>query len=200
MNTNKSVDFFDTQFRKQVASGEFALNPFEATCLPFMHGRALDFGCGLGNLAIAAARRGMHVTAVDASEAAITHIRNTATAESLCIDAQCADIGNYAITGQFDTIAAIGLLMFFPKEKALTLLSQIQDHVAEGGTAIINVLTDDTTFMGMFQPGHFYLFGRDELRERFAGWKILHDAHDDFAAPEGTKKAFATLVAQKPDS
>ena len=94
------------------------------------------------------------------------------------------------------------LTLFSPrsKEKALTLLSQIQDHVAEGGTAIINVLTEDTSFMGMFQPGHFYLFGRDELRERFAGWKILHDAHDDFAAPEGAKKAFATLVAQKPDS
>ena len=200
MTTNKSVDFFDSQFRKQVADGEFALNPFETACLPFMHGRVLDFGCGLGNLAIAAARRGMDVTAVDASEAAITHIRNTAEAANLRIDAQCADIGNYAITGSFDTIAAIGLLMFFPKDKALALLTRIQTHVAGGGSAIINVLTEDTTFMGMFQPGHFHLFGKNELRERFAGWKILHDAHDDFAAPEGSRKAFATLVAQKPDA
>lgn len=197
MNANKSVDFFDTQFRRQVAAGEFALNPFEAACLPFIRGSLLDFGCGLGNLAIAAARRGSTVTAVDASDTAIARIREVAAAEHLRIDAQCADIGRYAITGQYDTIAAIGLLMFFPRKKALALLAQIQDHVADGGTAIVNVLTDGTTYMGMFEPGHFHLFGRDELRNHFAGWNILHETHDRFDAPEGSVKAFITLVAQK---
>lgn len=47
MSTNKSIEFFDAQFRKQVAAGDFALNPFETACLPFVRGRALDFGCGL---------------------------------------------------------------------------------------------------------------------------------------------------------
>jgi tellurite methyltransferase len=197
VNANKSVDFFDTQFRKQVAAGEFALNPFETACLPFIRGSLLDFGCGLGNLAIAAARRGSAVTAVDASDTAIARIREVAAVEHLRIDAQCADIGRYAITGQYDTIAAIGLLMFFPREKALALLTQIQDHVAAGGTAIVNTLIDGTTYMGMFEPGHYHLFGRDELRTLFAGWNILHYTHDDFAAPEGSTKAFATLVAQK---
>jgi len=28
MNTNQSITFFDTQFQKQVAGNEFALNPF----------------------------------------------------------------------------------------------------------------------------------------------------------------------------
>jgi tellurite methyltransferase len=197
VNPSKSVDFFDTQFRKQVAAGDFALNPFETACLPFIHGRVLDFGCGLGNLAVAAARRGLDVTAVDASAAAIAHIRAVATAEQLRITAQCADIGSFAIHGQFDTIAAIGLLMFFPREKAFGLLSQIQAHVADGGTVVVNTLIEGTTYMGMFEPGHYHLFGKDELRDLFAGWKVLHFAHDDFAAPGGTTKAFATIVAQK---
>lgn len=197
MNPNKSVDFFDTQFRKQVAAGEFVLNPFETACLPFMHGRTLDFGCGLGNLAIAAARRGLDVTAVDASAAAIKHIREVATAEKLRIDAQCADIGGYTIPGSFDTIAAIGLLMFFPRNKAIELLLQIQAHLADHGTAIINVLAEGTTYMGMFEPDHYHLFAKDELRDRFAGWNILHCANDEFDAPEGTKKSFITIVAQK---
>ena len=197
MNTNKSVAFFDTQFRKQVAAGDFVLNPFETTCLPHVRGRVLDFGCGLGNLAIAAARRGLDVTAVDASEAAITRIRKAATDEHLRIDAQCAEIGSYTIPGQFDTIVAIGLLMFFPRENALGLLSRIQAHVTDGGTAIVNTLTEGTTYMGMFEPGHYHLFGKDELRDLFAGWKVLHFTHDNFAAPEGTTKTFATIVAQK---
>ncbi len=197
MNPNKSIDFFETQFRKQVAAGDFALNPFETACLPFVHGRVLDFGCGLGNLAITAARRELDVVAVDASEAAIARIRKTATAERLRIDAQCAEIGGYIISGQFDTIVAIGLLMFFPRENALGLLSQIQAHVTDGGTAIVNTLTEGTTYMGMFEPGHYHLFGKNELRDLFAGWKVLHFAHDNFTAPEGATKAFATIIAQK---
>ena len=78
---NRSVDFFDTQFRKQVASRDFALNPFETLALPFTHGRVLDLGCGLGNLSIAAARNGAHATAVDASTTAVVRIAETSLAE-----------------------------------------------------------------------------------------------------------------------
>lgn len=150
MITNQSITFFDTQFQKQVADSDFALNPFEKVALPFVHGHALDLGCGMGNLSIEAARRGANVLAVDASSTAINRIQESASAENLAIDAVLADIGNYEITGRFDTIIAIGLLMFFKRGKALALLADIQEHVAEQGLAIINVLTEGTTFMGMF--------------------------------------------------
>ena len=87
MITNQSITFFDTQFQKQVANNDFALNPFEKTALPFVRGRALDLGCGMGNLSIEAARRGENVVAVDASSAAIERIQKTAAAENLAIDA-----------------------------------------------------------------------------------------------------------------
>ena len=44
-----SVRFFDTQFRRQAAAGEFSLNPFEARALPHVGGEVLDLGehqCG----------------------------------------------------------------------------------------------------------------------------------------------------------
>ena len=197
MITNQSITFFDTQFQKQVANNDFALNPFEKTALPFVHGRALDLGCGMGNLSIEAARRGANVLAVDASSAAIERIQKTAAAEKLAIEAVLADIGNYEITGRFDTVIAIGLLMFFQREKARALLADIQEHVADQGLAIINVLTEGTTFMGMFEPGNYYLFGPSELEDRFKGWKILHSIRDSFDAPENTRKEFSTVVAQK---
>lgn len=192
---NQSVTFFDTQFRKQVEAGDFALNPFEKAALPFVRGRVLDFGCGLGNLSIEAARRGLDVVAVDASETAIARIRRAASVDNLKIDAACADIGGYLIPGKFDTIVAIGLLMFFRREKALELLSRIQEHAADGGTAIVNVLVEGTTFMGMFEPGNYCLLGKNELRDRFRGWQILLHTYDSFDAPGNTKKEFATVIA-----
>ena len=41
--------------------------------------------------------------------------------------------------------------------------------MAEQGLAIINVLTEGTTFMGMFEPGNYYPFGQNELEDRFRG-------------------------------
>ena len=197
MTTNQSVTFFDIQFHKQVAGNDFALNPFEKVVLPYVRGRVLDLGCGLGNLSIEAARRGADVVAIDASSVAVEIIQEATLNENLRIRPVLADIASYSILETFDTIVAIGLLMFFRREKALALLSDIQEHVAEHGLAIINVLTEGTTYMGMFEPGNYYLFGRDELQQRFKGWGILRSIHDSFDAPGNTKKEFSTIVAQK---
>jgi tellurite methyltransferase len=163
-----------------------------------VRGRTLDLGCGLGNLSIEAARRGASVVAVDASPAAIERIREVAARERLKIEPVLADLENYPIEGEFDTVIAIGIVMFFRREKALALLEEIKQSVAPGGRAIVNVLTEGTTYMGMFEPGNYTLFAKDELQERFEGWETLFSRHDSFPAPESTTKEFCTLVAQKP--
>ena len=197
MITNQSITFFDTQFQKQVANSDFALNPFEKAALPYVHGQVLDLGCGMGNLSIEAARRGANILAVDASSTAIKRIQECASAEHLAINAVMADIGKYKINKRFDTIIAIGLLMFFKREKALDLLADIQEHVAEQGLAIINVLTEGTTYLGMFEPGNYCLMGQNELEHQFKGWNVLHSIHDSFDAPGNTRKEFSTVIAQK---
>ena len=50
----------------------------------------------------------------------------------------------------------------------------------------MNVLTQDTTYMGMFTPDGYYLFGREELAERFSGWSVDLNQFDNFPAPGGT--------------
>jgi tellurite methyltransferase len=197
MKVNRSIEFFDAQFNRQVREKDFALNPFEKLALPYLHGTVLDMGCGLGNLSIEAARRGCSVLALDASPNAIDRIKQVATEEALSLKAELADFEAYRITELFDTVIAIGLFMFFPKQRALELLTDAQLHVSPGGIAIVNVMIEGTTYLEMFEPDHYYLFGKMDLQEYFRNWQILESRHQTFEAPGKTLKEFITLIARK---
>lgn len=197
MSTNRSIDFFEAQFQRQVAGRAFAMNPFETLALPYLQGDVLDLGCGLGNFSIEAAQRGHRVIAVDASTTAIARIRAEAGARDLPLEALEVDLASWTIDGTFDTVVSIGLLMFLDEERALSLLTQIRDAVRPGGRAIVNVLVEGTTYLEMFDPRHHYLFERDELVRQFDGWEILVSRFESFPAPGDTLKAFATVVALK---
>ena len=191
------IEFFERQFQRQVRETDFALNPFEQLALSHIEGNVLDLGCGLGNLSLEAARRDCSVTAVDASATAVERIRAAALQEQQPVQVLQADLACYRIEQDYDSIVAIGLLMFFRKERALDLLRQIVQRVRPGGRAIVNVLVEGTTYLAMFKPDEYYLFGKQELEQAFAGWTLLLARHDSFPAPEGTRKEFATVIAQK---
>ena len=149
-----------------------------------------------GNLSLAAARRGCSVLAFDASPSAIERIR--AAAAGLPVRAEQVDLAGYRIAGEFDTIVAIGLLMFFARNAARALLGEIRAHVAPGGCAIVNVLIQGTTYLEMFGMAPYYLFGSRELQGAFTDWQILQSRLDRFDSPGATAKRFATIVARRP--
>jgi tellurite methyltransferase len=192
-----SVEFFDNQFSKQVLQERHVLNPFELLTLPYLAGELLDFGCGLGNLSIAAAEAGCNVIALDASPTAITYLQEVASRRGLRISAIEADLRSYRIDTCFDTVVSIGLLMFFDRRTALAQLAQMQSRVRPGGILSVNVLIEGTTFLSMFDPASYYLFGADELSALFAGWDILAESFNDFEAPQSTVKRFATVIARR---
>lgn len=195
---NRSVEFFEQQFRRQVAEGDFSLNPFEKAILPFLSGHILDLGCGLGNLAVAAATSGFRVTALDASPTAVDHIRRRAAQEKLSITAREADLQRMNIRGEFDCVVAIGLLMFFPQQAVREALAKIKGLVRPGGLAAVNVLIKGTTFTDMFDPAGYWLFGENELPEAFAAWATEYARFESFPAPKDTVKRFCTVVARRP--
>jgi tellurite methyltransferase len=198
MSNKKSVAFFESQFQRQVRDQEYALNPFEILALDYVKGSVLDLGCGLGNFSLVAGRRGHRVLAVDASPTAVARLNKDAKREEVPVRGIQADIENWTIDESYDTIVVIGLLMFFRHETALRLLNAIQEQVKPGGRAIGNVLIEGTTYLRMFDSDNYCLFRRNELDERFDGWNILDSRYHTFPAPEGTRKDFSTIIAEKP--
>lgn len=198
MNTNRSIEFFDRQFEQQVRQSAFALNPFESAALPYVSGHVLDFGCGMGNLAVAAARAGCSVVALDASEVAIRHLQRVAATEKLKVDAHQADLGRYRLDEHFDSIVTIGLLMFLDCATAMRVLADLQAHLRPGGVMVVNLLVEGTTYMDMFDDDRHCLLARNELLRRFVQWELIASEFKEFAAPGETIKSFQTVIARKP--
>lgn len=198
MVANRSVEFFDTQFRRQAGCGDLALNPFEQAVLPHLSGRVLDMGCGLGNLALAAAARGCEVLAVDASAAGIGSLVERARVAGARVEARIADARAFETERRFDAVVSIGLLMFFDCDTARRLLRRWQGWVEPGGVMAVNVLLEGTTFLDMFEAAGHCLWKPADLDAAFAGWSLRHAATEEFPAPRSTVKRFRTLIAGKP--
>lgn len=197
-SNNKSIDFFDRQFRQQPPETALQLNPFELVILPYLNGKVLDFGSGMGNLAFAAAARGCAVTALDASPAAIDHIARRAAMEGSPVSGHLADLRDHQLVDDYDCVVSIGLLMFFDGPTALRVLDQLRDRVRPGGIAAINVMIEGSTYVDMFDPSSHCLLTHDEVERRFAGWEVLYSELQCFDAPLATLKRFTTIVARKP--
>ncbi len=194
----RSVDFFEAQFRRQVAEGEYALNPFERAILPHLRGEVLDLGCGLGNLALGAAKTGCIVHALDASPSAVEDLARRAKAAGVRLEARAEDLRLFRASRSYDCVVSVGLLMFFACAEAQQVLRQIAAAVRPGGIAALNVLIEGTTYMEMFDPAAHCLFKRNALVEALPGWREVYSAYEDFPAPGGTVKRFHTYVARRP--
>ncbi len=147
-------------------------------------GRALDLACGAGRHALYLARLGWRVTAVDGSGVAIAALGREAARLGLDIDARAADLeaGEFVIEpGAYELICD-----FFYLDRRL--FPQIRAGVKLGGLFVGALHRFDGT------PGR-YLLESGELREEFAGWKILY--YSERPAEGGHRRATAAIVARR---
>jgi SAM-dependent methyltransferase len=175
----QSVRFFETQFQRQVAAAEFALNPFERLALPFLNGEVLDLGCGLGNLALEAARAGCRVAALDGSPTGIARIREAALNEGLAVVAREADLAGYRLDRDYDAIVCIGLLMFLPRERAEMMDFRISPHKKASRARVKDCGSRMHTCGCASRSEYPAVSCTAECRRRTAGKKVLRESRSN---------------------
>jgi cyclopropane fatty-acyl-phospholipid synthase-like methyltransferase len=101
--------------------------------------KVLDLMCGYGRHAIALAKKGMAVVAVDNLGDYINEINETAEKESLPLKALKADVLQYKGENDFDLALCMGnSFQFFNAEDAAQLLINTAERLKKGGQLLIN--------------------------------------------------------------
>jgi SAM-dependent methyltransferase len=108
------------------------LDPAIDKVLEGRRGTLLDLGTGAGTVAIAAAKRGFAVTAIDVAPTALGHAR--ARAGDLPILFALDDVLRSTLRGSFETIVDRGLLHCLPLDARVSYAAQIARW---GGTLIV---------------------------------------------------------------
>ena len=152
-------------------------------------GRALDLACGAGRHALYLAKAGWSVTAVDSSPVGIGILRERAAAAGVVVDTRIADLetGEFALEeNAYDLICDCNYLQ-------RDLFPRIRAAVRPGGRVMAMIqMVDESPDVAPMNPA--YLLRPGELREYFAGWRILHDAE---IRPKPKSRMVAELIAQR---
>ena len=101
--------------------------------------RVLDLMCGYGRHAIALAKKGIEVTAIDNLPEYINEINDAAQKEQLTIKAIQQNIIHFHAEGLFDLALCMGnSLNFFNAADTVSLLSSVAKNLKEKGHLLIN--------------------------------------------------------------
>lgn len=116
-------------------------HPWLMRQLPRRYDRALDVGCGSGDLARLLATRATHVHGIDSDERIIDAARES-TDPGLPVTFSVADALSYDEGGPYDVITCVAVLHHLPLTETLTRFRQ---QLAPGGTLVIVGLTQEDT-------------------------------------------------------
>jgi cyclopropane fatty-acyl-phospholipid synthase-like methyltransferase len=128
------------------AAPSFEVMHFIDQCLAGVGMRALDLGTGPGRNALALARRGFDVTAVDVAKAGLQALEAEAAREGLedRVHGRVADIRTLPYDrGSFEVIVAATVLDHIPREDASRLLPSLFEALSANGVIYIEVHTTE---------------------------------------------------------
>ena len=104
-------------------------------------GRALDIGCGRGELAHYFAQEGFEVTAIDYSKDAIELTEKSFEGEPQLrrrVEVICSDVCTAKLSGKYDVMVAADLIEHLSPRELETLYARLADHLARKGVLIVH--------------------------------------------------------------
>ncbi|MEW9807447.1 class I SAM-dependent methyltransferase [Mesorhizobium marinum] len=132
---------------------------------------ALDLGCGVGRHALALARMGFNVDALDGSEAGIAQLRRDAALERLPIQANQGSMSELPFAGDsFDYLLAFNVIYHGDPEVLAATLAEIARVLRPGGTLQLTMLSKRNVNFGV---------GDEIAKDTF----VVPDAADDKVHP-----------------
>jgi 2-polyprenyl-3-methyl-5-hydroxy-6-metoxy-1,4-benzoquinol methylase len=143
--SNINDTFFDGQYKeiwKTIIPAELTVKEIDFM-IPYFNlqpgNKVLDLMCGYGRHAIALAKKGLHVTAVDNLGDYIDEIKNVADQENLTLKIEKANVLTYEPGETFDLVICMGnSLNFFDAADTGKLLKNISSYLNPGGHLLIN--------------------------------------------------------------
>ncbi|MCK0149159.1 class I SAM-dependent methyltransferase [Marivita sp. S6314] len=141
--------------------------------------RILDAGCGEGKNAVALAKLGADVTAIDCSEVALHNAQNAFGGNS--VHWQCSDVRNLeAGVKPFDVVVAYGLLHCMPSaDEIASLVHRLQELTEVDGWNIICAFNDrqhDLSAHPGFDP---CLIPHSAYLRHYQGWEVTFSSDED---------------------
>jgi len=101
--------------------------------------KVLDLMCGYGRHALALARKGIEVTAVDNLPVYVNEVKEISEKENLPVKILKEDVMEFQPIGEYDLIICMGnSLSFFDKEDSQKLFSKISSRLNRGKKFIFN--------------------------------------------------------------
>ncbi|MDQ6997024.1 MAG: nitroreductase family protein [Mariprofundus sp.] len=138
-------------------------------------GAVLDVGCGPGTQAVALAKQGFSVTAIDISKSAVSHAELLAETEQVDIIFHVDDVLDLRMSGQFDLLLDRGIFHCFPDTTdQQAYLSAIKRLLKPQGILLLKCFHKDET--GEMGPPCRY--NEADIRRLFGEGFELVEAHD----------------------
>ena len=155
--------------------------------------RALELACGSGRNALALARAGLAVTAVDCAQGAIDIASRHARDAGLAVRWERLDLGSTwpgQLPGPWELILVVNYVNW-------PLFAALPEQLAPGGWLLVqqHLRSRAGNLTGPRSPRH--RVAHDALRHTFASLVLLDYREQLLAAGEGRRPAIAQLAAQR---
>ena len=160
-------------------------------------GSVFDIGCGPGTQAIALARQGFEVTAVDVAPAAIEGARRRATQTGVTIDFTADDILSMDVDRRFDLILDRGVLHCFADEdRRRRYIARIHGWLNSDGILLLKCFSHEETR----EEGPPCRFSPDDIRTMFCkGFRVMEISPANFSSPDGSEPPRALFAVLRRD-